>query len=266
MQASETDPGKRWRDALAAWAVPEQIMAQAPEDPWALPTWLFEPDPEPRVTPSHRRALEALTDGGEVLDVGAGRCAMSLPLRPPARQIIAVDCSPAMLEGSPADITILGRWPDVAEAAGRADVVICGHVLYNVPELRPFVAALSGAARHRVVVEITASHPRNREPERTLWKHFWDIDRPRFPTWQDAQEVIRSTGVDPAVEAWDSDQRGSFRSLEDLVTFMRRTVCLPDSRDPEVRKIVQRFAVEREGRWQMAEEPRRVVTFWWEPA
>jgi hypothetical protein len=229
-----------------------------------LPPSLFEPDPERALSLSHRRALEALHEGDAVLDVGAGRCAMSLPLRPPALSLTAVDGSAEMLENSPADRTVLGRWPDVADAAGGADVVVCGHVLYNVPELMPFVEALTHAARRRVVVEITASHPRNREPERTLWKHFWDLDRPTGPSWEDAREVIRETGVEPAVAIWETDQRGSFPSPEELVTLMRRTVCLPASRDREVREIVEHFAVERNGRWRMTSQPRRVVTFWWD--
>lgn len=241
-------------------------MRQAPEDPWVLPRSLFEPEPKPPLTVSHRRALEVLHQGDEVLDVGAGRCAMSLPLRPPARSIVAVDSSADMLAGSPADRTVFGRWPDVAGQAGRADVVVCGHVLYNVPELEPFVRALTAAARRRVVVEITESHPRNREPERTLWKHFWDVDRPTGPRWEDARDVIRETGVEPRVDIWETDQRGSFPSLDEMVTWLRRTVCLPATRDPEVREIVQQSAVERDGRWRQSGQPRKVVTLWWDTA
>jgi hypothetical protein len=228
-----------------------------------LPAWLFEAD-DVALTPSHRRALDALNDGGDVLDVGAGRCAMSLPLRPPAGRIIAVDSQPSMLEKSPADVTVLGGWPDVSEAAGRAAVAVCGHVLYNVPDLAPFVEALTRAARRRVVVEITESHPRNRQPERDLWRHFWGIDRPTSPTWEDARDVIQQTGVHPSVELWETDQRGSFPALDDLVALMRRTVCLDPSRDDEVRAIVLQHAVERNGRWRMSGQPRRLVTLWWD--
>ena len=255
----------RWRAALADWAIPPPILAQAKEDPWMLPVWLFEPD-DAALTASHRRALEALEDGDDVLDVGAGRCAMSRPLRPPARRIIAVDSQPSMLDNSPADRTVLGGWPNVAEQVGYAAVVVCGHVLYNVPDLAPFVEALSSAARRRVVVEITESHPRNRQPERELWKHFWGIDRPTGPTWEDARDVIQATGAHPSVEVWESDQRGSFPTLDDLVTMMRRTVCLEPSRDTEVRAIVLRHAVEHKGRWRMSGQPRRLVTLWWDSA
>src|SRR5438067_1792139 len=96
------------------------------------------------------------------------------------------DRLPDMLENSPADVAILGRWPEVAPQAGRASVVVCGHVLYNVADLMPFLSALNDAAERRVVVEITRSHPRNRALERELWRHFWNLERPQGPTLEDA--------------------------------------------------------------------------------
>lgn len=252
----------RWREALASWAIPDWILGQAREDPWALPVALFE-NPHPDISPSHRRALESLAAGGTVLDVGAGRCAMSLPLRPPAQRIVAVDSSPAMLENSPADVTILGRWPDVAPQAGRASVVVCGHVLYNVADLMPFVRALDGAAERRVVVEITRAHPRNRPLERELWRHFWHLERPEGPSWEDAVAVIRECGIEPSVELWESPQRGAL-SQDDLVSWMRQTVCLDPDRQEEVRAIVLRHAVERDGLWRLSPEPRALTSLWWD--
>jgi SAM-dependent methyltransferase len=259
------DATTRWTDALASWAIPDSILAQAREDPWALPVALFENE-QLEISPSHVRALESLAAGGDVLDVGAGRCAMSQPLRPLAQRIVAVDSSPAMLENSPADVTILGRWPDVAPQAGRASVVVCGHVLYNVADLLPFVRALDDAAERRVVVEITRSHPRNRALERALWRHFWNLERPEGPTWEDAVAVMREGGVEPTVELWESQQRGGFQSLEQLVAWMRRTVCLDPAREGEVRAIVLQHAAERDGRWRLSPEPRALATLWWDVA
>jgi hypothetical protein len=257
------DAAVRWKDALASWAIPDRILSQAREDPWALPVALFE-GKQPDLSLSHRRALEALAAGGDVIDVGAGRCAMSQPLRPSARRIVAVDGAAAMLENSPADLTILGRWPDVAAQAGRASVVVCGHVLYNVADLGPFVTALNDAAERRVVIEITRSHPRNRALERALWRHFWNLERPEGPTWEDAVAVMREGGIKPKVERWESQQRGGFQSLEELVSWMRRTVCVDPGRDDEVRSIVLQHATELDGRWRLSPEPRALATIWWD--
>jgi hypothetical protein len=170
---------------------------------------------------------------------------------------------PAMLESSPADITIPGRWPDVAPQAGHANLVVCGHVLYNVGDLAPFVTALNQAATRRVVVEITRSHPRNRPLERALWRHFWNLDRPQGPAWEDAVAVMREVGIEPKVDLWESEQRGGLK-LEELVSWMRRTVCLDETRDHEVRAVVLEHAVERDGLWRLAPEPRALATLWWD--
>ena len=264
MSQAAPDAATRWKDALSSWAIPDSILAQASADPWALPVTLFETKQPDTLSPSHRRALESLTPGATVLDVGAGRCAMSLPLRPPAQRIVAVDSARAMLENSPADITILGRWPDVAPQAGRANVVVCGHVLYNVLDLLPFVTGLTDAAERRVVVEITQSHPRNRALERALWRHFWNLERPEVPSWEDAVAVMREAGIEPEVELWESQQRGAFESLEELVKWMRQTVCVTPSRDDEVRAIVLQHATEVDGLWRLSPEPRALATLWWD--
>ncbi|HEX9095677.1 MAG TPA: SAM-dependent methyltransferase [Candidatus Dormibacteraeota bacterium] len=259
-----SDPATRWREALGSWAIPDSILAQAHEDPWALPVTLFEQRQPDTISPSHRHALESLLPGATVLDVGAGRCAMSLPLRPPAQRIVAVDSAAAMLDNSPADVTVLGSWPDVAPQAGHASVVVCGHILYNVPDLVPFVTALNDAAERRVVVEITRSHPRNRALERELWRHFWNLERPEVPCFEDAVAVMREAGIQPEVELWESPQRGGFESLEELVSWMRQTVCLSPGRDDEVRAIVVEHAAEVDGLWRLSPEPRALATLWWD--
>ena len=207
-----------------------------------------------------------LQPGDTVLDVGAGRCAMSLPLRPPASRIVAVDASAAMLEDSPADMTILGRWPDVAAEVEPGAVVVCGHVLYNVAELGPFVDALTRAARRRVVVEITASHPREREVERALWRHFWGLERPHGPTWQDAVAVMRERGIEPQVERWQLEVNWGMHTLDDLVAHLRQGICLPPERDAEVRSVVLEHVHEVNGAWPLSNRPRELVTLWWDGA
>ncbi|TMD94973.1 MAG: methyltransferase domain-containing protein, partial [Chloroflexi bacterium] len=190
---------ERWRAALEAWALPEAILAQAPEDPWRLPVEPFLAVAGAPLSVSHRRALEALPPGGRVLDVGAGGGAMSRPLAAAGAHIVAVDTAEEMLAASGAATTVLGRWPDVAPVAGIADVVVCGHVLYNCPDLAAFARALGAAAQRRVVVEITDLHPRVSAEDQALWHHFWQLERPEGPGWEDAVAVLREVGIEPAV-------------------------------------------------------------------
>jgi SAM-dependent methyltransferase len=259
------DAQRRWAEALAAWAIPEEIRRQATDDPWRLSPNLFRaPDPAeaPADTPARRRALEALPDSGTVLDVGAGGGAASLPLAPPAARLVAVDESEEMLAAFTARAeergidheTFLGRWPDVAGSVPVADVVVSNHVLYNVPDLGPFALALTEKARRRVVVEISGRHPvAGTNP---LWHHFWGIDRPERPIADDALDVLVEVGLRPQSER---DQRSNWHrhNVDDdqWVAFLTRRLCLPPERQDEVREAAAAFP---------QPTTRDVVTIWWE--
>src|SRR5947208_2739915 len=92
----------RWREELAAWQIPPEILARAPEPPWGFPVEMFRAPPgqvagDTSSTPSRERALEALPTGGSVLDVGCGGGAAGLALVPPASLVIGVDDGDGML-------------------------------------------------------------------------------------------------------------------------------------------------------------------------
>ena len=136
--------------------------------------------------------------------MGAGTGAASLPLRP--RELIAVDESAAMLdeltrraEGLGVPVRVIeGRWPDVAGRTPVADVAVCAHVVFNVPDLPEFFAALTAHARRRVVVELPERHPTSwLNP---LWEHFHGLRRPATPTYADAVAIARALGYGVAVE------------------------------------------------------------------
>src|SRR5690242_4067165 len=144
---------ERWASALATWAIPPEILAAAPESPWGYSPALFTRRAEAalvRRTPSADIALAALPPGGAVLDVGCGAGAASLPLAPPAGLLVGVDPSSELLaifdERARARgvrvLPLLGQWPALAGQAPGADVVVCHHVVYNVPDLAPFLVAL----------------------------------------------------------------------------------------------------------------------------
>ncbi|MGH9065167.1 MAG: methyltransferase domain-containing protein [Acidimicrobiales bacterium] len=235
---------QRWAQELAAWAIPEDILAAAPTSPWTFPVELFRPAPAPADTPSRRRALEALPDRGSVLDVGAGGGAACLALVPPAAEVTAVDERAEML-ASLADAagargvavtTVEGRWPDVAGDVGPADVVTCHHVLYNVADAVPFVAALSSHARRRVVVEITAVHPQAGLND--LWRHFHGLERPEGPDVEEAVAVLGEAGARPRVERFRRPPRPVTHDRDMLVAFARRRLCLGPDADPEVDRLL----------------------------
>jgi SAM-dependent methyltransferase len=264
------DAAERWALGLQQWGIPEHILEQAPQSPWIHPTASFRPTAEPTVavTPSYRRAVEAVDDAlrhggdGSVLDVGCGGGRASLPLVPPARRLVGVDHQHGMIEMFAAEtaargiaaLTVLGDWPEVAAQAPVCDVVVCHHVLFNVADLVPFVAALTEHARRRVVVEMPMQHPLANLS--AAWKQFWDLDRPTGPTALDAAAVLHEMGLAVNVDEFDqADPKAMRGEVTDRdVEHTRVRLCLTAHRDPEVRAFLE----------QLPRPPRRVVTLWWD--
>ena len=254
-----TTAAEHWASELAAWAIPDHIMAQAPESPWEFTPALFRPSLEPTPdTPSRIRAREVLPEGGSVLDVGCGGGAAGLALVPPAGRVTGFDQSQDLLDlftGRAGELgiefeAVQGSWPQDAAAVGPADVVVTHHVAYNVPDLAGFAAELTAHARNRVVMELSSFHPRYGVNH--LWRHFWDVDRPEGPTADDAVAVLREAGIAPAVERAPRMRRSINR--EDRVASVRRYLCLPPERDPEIDALLGDDVS------AMGE----VVTLWWD--
>jgi precorrin-6B methylase 2 len=231
---------EEWAEQLEAWRIPDQIMAQAPESPWGFPTRLFtaEQIPEGEL---HRIARQALAPApGTVLDVGCGGGGASVPLAGSATHLVGVDSSAAMLdeyrraaEQAGAEVsTVEGVWPDIAGETPRADVVVCRNVAYNVADIVPFIKALTSHADRLVVLELTAAHPS--AALAPLWKAFWDLDRPDGPTAELFVRVLQEMGIAPRRT---TESRPSLMARADHaehVAFVRRRLCLPAERDPEV--------------------------------
>jgi SAM-dependent methyltransferase len=268
MESSEPGAAERWAAWLHEWAIPGEILAAAPESPWWFPVETFTDyarvASERPWTATHRRAAEALPEGGVLLDVGAGAGAASLPLAPPAGRIVAVDEQAKMLAAAsellagrvPIDL-VEGSWPDAAARAGGSDVTVCANVLYNVAdEIVAFVEALATSARRRVIVELTEVHPMSLLSP--LWHHFWGLERPSRPTAADAVEVVKEvTRAEVSSESWDLDTPylGEGSTEPGAVARIRRRLCLPATADGEIARLLDDLPDSGAA---------RAVTLWWD--
>ncbi len=264
---------RQWRDDLAAWAVPDHITSAVAESPWVLSRDVFarradrlsrEPAGD-----SYDREWALLDPPGSVLDVGAGVGAACLPLATRTTALTAVDADEGMLarldgrarEAGLEPRLLHGRWPDVADQAGPADLVTCHHVLYNVPDLAPFIEALTGHSRRQVVVELTAAHPlMSLNP---LWLLFHGVERPEGPTATDVLAILAAMGLQAGHTEWNRPAQADYATGSELVETTRRRLCLPPERASDVEAAL-REAGHLGLPPDLGTSGRSVVTIWWE--
>ena len=264
----------QWQADLAAWAIPDHITSAVPDSPWVLPRDVFARRAdrlrEAPAGPSYERAREALATAGSVLDVGSGVGAASLPLAPHITALTAVDTDEsmlAMLAGRAVSAglearQVTGRWPGIAASVPAADVVTCHNVVFNVPDLEPFLAALTSHARRRVVIETTASHPL--ATLNPLWLHFHGLKRPTRPTATDLLHILAAMGIAARHTEWSRPAEADYRGLPELVEVTRRRLCLPPERAGEVETALRDLTAGAGHLGDLGTSSREVVTIWWE--
>ena len=262
-----------WSDDLAAWAIPEHILSAVPDSPWVLPGQVFARRADKLAAdpggPSFERAWAALDPPGTVLDVGSGAGAACLPLLARTTELTAVDADERMLallvertdaRGVQAR-RVQGRWPQVAPQVPVSDVVTCHHVLYNVPDLAPFVTALTSHARRLVVIETASSHPLTSLNQ--LWLRFHGLRRPDRPTGDDLLAILQAMDLDISCERWHRPGGPDYASFDELADVTRRRLCLPADRAGEVTEALTEAGVDPAHPQDLGSSGRDVLTIWW---
>lgn len=240
----------RWRDASQGWAIPPALLDAAPVSPWGCPVADFAERAAGAADAAPDRAaeiaLEALGDGGTVLDVGCGGGAASVLLTPSAHLVTGVDRSAGMLASftetlggrGPEVATVQGVWPTVSGEAPNADVVVVHDVLHNVADLVPFVTALTAHARRRVVTVLPDRHPLAWLTP--YWHLLHGLERPPGPTADDAFAVLDELDLDVRGERMTQATRWFTGTRDQAVATVRRRLCLTEDRDAEIVAALER--------------------------
>ncbi len=259
----EATAASAWGEQLARWAIPDEVLARAPESPYFFDVGEFASRADGAVARKGRSvsdsmALQALSLGGSVLDVGSGAGAASLPLAGRAGLLLAVDERAELLAAFAARAEAIevpfrgfeGRWPDVAGDVPVAEVAVSHHVAYNVADLSSFALALGSHARRRVVLELTAAHPLAWTSP--YWRALHGVVRPEGPVAADAAALLREAALDVREVRWRQP-----RAPLDAAAFERlaRRLCLGPDRHAELAALLRKAPPPR---W------RDLSTIWWD--
>jgi hypothetical protein len=163
--------------------------------------------------------------------------------------------------GLPVEV-VQGSWPEVAGQVGSHQVSMCAHVVYDVADIGPFVAALADRATTAVVIELTETHP---------WTHLGpyyqalhDLARPNGPTADDLAAVVQEVlGVMPVLERWTRPADLWFESREEIIELYGRRLVLPRQRWAELDQLLGPEIIEKDGRFLFGIDARQFVTLWW---
>lgn len=142
------------------------------------------------------------------IDVGAGAGRHAARLAERLDWVTAVEPSQGMRDLIPPrdNMTIIASPWELADPA-PADLVICCHVLYGIPEIEPFVAKLERAARLHVFIQLRFGQMTT--PADPLWELLTGQERVRQPQFGDLYNALLQLGIRPdvAVLSHEAQQR-----------------------------------------------------------
>ncbi|MGH8957395.1 MAG: class I SAM-dependent methyltransferase [Acidimicrobiia bacterium] len=263
-----------WRQQLEAWKIPDELLAAVDQSPYGWPKRLWKERGErglgeEATTPTTEIASQLAGPGGAVLDIGAGTGRASFPLTRLGHPVTMLEPNPTMVSSlrelvADRPVAIVeGRWPEVAEFIDPHAVAMSAHVVYDVPDLVPFLEAMdqkgSGA-----VIEMTPEHPWSNLTE--LYYEFHRLARPDGPTSDDLVAVVRELGRVPEVERWSRPSDMAYESVSEIIEITGRRLVLPPSRWPELEKHLLPRIVGEPGALQVSPLDREITTVWWRTA
>lgn len=262
-----------WRRQLEAWVIPQHLLDAAPESPYGWPTSLWRRRAavalaSDRQTPTTETVARLAGPAGTILDIGAGTGRASLPLARAGHPVTAVEPNPTMLDGlrdtsAGLPVTVIdGRWPESANLVAPHKVAMSAHVVFDVADIGPFLAAMSDRASVGVVIEMTDRHP---------WVHLGPyyqalhgLDRPPGPSWEDLVNVVREVvGVEPNVEHWQRPTDLWFESMDEILEFHGRRLLIGSDRWAELEHLLEPDILTGPDGLQVGTEGRSLVTIWW---
>jgi CTP:molybdopterin cytidylyltransferase MocA/SAM-dependent methyltransferase len=247
-------------------------------DFYAPVSGLFRDDPDRTGDDVLDALLGLVRPDDVVLDVGAGAGRYALPLARRVREVIAIDPSVSMLDALRADAeahgianvrTVPGRWPAPGAvdplASLSADLSPVAHLGYDIEAIGPFLDALERQTRRTCVAVLMARTPAS--VASPFWPPVHGEERDELPALDDMVELLRARGANPEISEIERGPR-PYQSLDELRAGVEHQLWVAPGGERHGRFLreLERRAVEREGRWYLGHEPRRLGIVRWTPA
>jgi SAM-dependent methyltransferase len=262
---------RRYIDALYA------RLGRTTANYWASRAQSFRPSARRDHGPDHflSRVLQDVTGDSTVLDVGAGGGRYAVPLTRRAGRVIAVEPSPHMVQALRQEAEETGiKNLEIVESAwesaavGPADVVICSHVVYPLPDIVPFLRKLDQHTRGTCFLYLNCGQPVWELPE--LWRRFHEEPVRPQPTYIDAYNLLHQMGIFANVEIVPLARRGLTPGLtfERAVEQFRERLVLDDSLETTGRleAALRDTLVETDDGWQTPPRNAQAAIIWWRPS
>lgn len=208
--------------------------------------------------------------GETVVDIGAGTGAWTVFLAQFARQVTALDPSPAMLgvlrenvaaRGFNNVAIVEGGWPSVT--LPLHDVAFCSHALYSVPDFSAFVRKMEATARRRCYLLLRVFLPNSVMAQAALriWGQPYDS-----PNFQVAYNALLQLGIFANVLLEDSGlwQPWPNANLDEALTEVKRRFGLVQDTayDDFLRELLREHLTEAEGRVVWPRGTRSALVYW----
>jgi SAM-dependent methyltransferase len=208
--------------------------------------------------------------GSTLLDIGAGTGKWTVHLARHAKQVTAVEPSPAMFARMRDNIAAAGvsnvvlvqeAWPHAN--AGLHDVTLCSHSLYGFPDLAAVIASIQAVTRRMCILLLRAPAVDGMmaEAANQILGHPYDS-----PNYHVAINVLLQMGIFPNVLMeypvswlpWSSD------SLADALAEIKRRFDLDERNDHDdfLRDLLERRLVLSDGRYVWPQAMRTALIYW----
>jgi SAM-dependent methyltransferase len=193
-----------WRQCIAGNRAQVDRMREVADgsDFYAPVTRAFRaPDPRQQHEPTLDVLRNLLRPGDSVLDIGAGGGRYALPLALDAAEVLAVDPSKAMLRTLQDGLltrhriqnvrAIHSAWP-MTDPPG-VDIALAAHVLYDIDDVEPFLAAMEASARRLCVLVMAEETPPT--PIDRLWPEVHGEPRVELPALPELLALLLARGT-----------------------------------------------------------------------